>query len=99
MWNSTISPPLSASTYEYRTSFRSGNLETYFVLHQKLSEPIVRLASHSQYIYLQISTVTLFLCPSRDCIRSSFFPGFILETKTMDTTVHCAWKNTAYTMP
>ena len=53
------------------------------------AEPIGRLASQSQYIYLQISTSTLFLCPPRDCLRS-FFSSFIQETKPMDPTVHRA---------
>ena len=70
--NSTIPNTLSASTYEYPASFRPGNLKKMFVLHPKSDEPISRLASHSQYIYLQIFTGTLLLCPSRDFLRSSF---------------------------
>ena len=50
-----------------------GNCWSIFVLHPNSAEPIGRFASHSQYIYLQISTGTLLLCLYRDCLRSSFF--------------------------
>ena len=65
-----------------------GTWQNNFVLHPKSAEPIGRLASNSQYIYLQISTGTLLFCTSRDCLRSSCFSGFIPETKPMDPNVH-----------
>ena len=57
-------------------SLDQGTWQNNFVLHPKSAEPIGRLASNSQYIYLQISTGTPLLCTYSDCPRGSFYFSF-----------------------